>query len=249
MPDRLGLQFRSCRSSACRTFRERHSARRSGSRAWWRFGYGNVGYQLLELWIPRHRRGRPICRQWSSPDGWSRIDVAPSNVAGHDFQRRFDAGTDTALARLLENTGATTAWLEMTVSVPTPTLSVMNDPSVTAGSVVNLSNMVTILDPSNVGYQKLELWDSSGTSAGGQFVVNGVGQTGGHEIDVAPANVANTCSMWHIRRHRYAMALLVQNDGTNTGWEQFTVGAQAPTLSVSNDPAVVRDRQSVFPIC
>ena len=36
------------------------------------------------------------------------------------------------------------------------------------------------------------LWDSDGTVAGGQFVVNGAAQTGGHEIDVSPANVANT---------------------------------------------------------
>ena len=43
---------------------------------------------------------------------------------------------------------------------------------------------MTISDPDSVGYQKLELWDSNGTVAGGQFVVNGVPQTGGHEIDV-----------------------------------------------------------------
>ena len=58
--------------------------------------------------------------------------------------------------------------------------------------VIDLSDLVTITDPGFVGYQQLELWDSNGTLAGGQFVVNGMPQTGGHEIDVSPANVANT---------------------------------------------------------
>ena len=51
--------------------------------------------------------------------------------------------------------------------------------------------------------------------AGGEFVVNSVAQTGGHEIDVTPANVANTVfdagtaggsdTLW---------ARLLQDDGT-----------------------------------
>jgi hypothetical protein len=203
---------------------------------------GNVGYQLLELWdSDGTAAGGQFVVNGVAQTGGHEVDVAPGNVAGTVFNVGSVAGTDTLWARLLENTGGTTAWLEMTVSVPTPTLSVMNDSSVTTGSVVNLSDMVTILDPSNVGYEKLELWDSNGTSAGGQFIVNGVGQSGGHEIDVAPANVANTVfdvgtsgatdTLW---------ALLVQNDGTSTGWEQFSVGAQPPTLSVSNDPAATR---------
>ncbi len=56
------------------------------------------------------------------------------------------------------------------------------------------------------GYQKLELWDSNGTVAGGQFEVNGVAQTGGHEIDVTPANVANTVfDAGTLGRHRHAV--------------------------------------------
>ena len=64
--------------------------------------------------------------------------------------------------------------------------------SAIGGEVLDLSGLVTISDPGFVGYQQLELWDSKGTLAGGQFVVNGVAQSGGHEIDVSPANVANT---------------------------------------------------------
>jgi hypothetical protein len=94
----------------------------------------------------------------------------------------------------------------------------------TPGQVINLSSLGTISDPGGVSYQNLELWDSNGTAATGQFVVNGMAQTGGHEIDVTPANVANTVfdegtsgntdKLW---------ARLQQNDGTLTPWQQFSV--------------------------
>ena len=94
--------------------------------------------------------------------------------------------------------------------------------------MINLSSLVTISDPGNVGYQKLELWDSNGTVAGGQFVVNGVAQTGGHEIDVAPANVAGavfdagtaggTDTLW---------AQLLLNDGTLTAGSVYGDGSDA----------------------
>jgi hypothetical protein len=125
---------------------------------------------------------------------------------------------------LLENNGTLTGWQQFTVTVPSPTLAVHNDATATPGQVINLSSLVTISDPGGVSYQKLELWDSNGTAATGQFVVNGVGQTGGHEIDVTPANVANTVfdegtsgntdTLW---------AQLLLNNGTLTGWQQFTV--------------------------
>ena len=78
------------------------------------------------------------------------------------------------------------------MTVPSPTLSVTSVAGAIGGQVLDLSNLVTISDPGFVGYRQLELWDSNGTLAGGQFVVNGMPQTGGHEIDVSPANVANT---------------------------------------------------------
>ncbi len=108
--------------------------------------------------------------------------------------------------------------------MPTPTLSVSNNAGATKGQVINLSGLVTISDPGNVSYQTLELRDSAGTVAGGQFVVNGVAQTGNHEIDVTPANVANTVfdvgtsgvtdTLW---------ARLLQDNGALTAWQQFTV--------------------------
>ena len=86
------------------------------------------------------------------------------------------------------------------------------------GQVFNLSSLVTISDPGFVGYQQLELWDSDGTVAGGQVVVNGAAQTGGHEIDVSPANVANTVfDASTLGGPDVLWARLLQNNGTLTG--------------------------------
>ena len=114
--------------------------------------------------------------------------------------------------------------------------------------MINLSSLgVTISDPGNVGFTTLELWDDNGTVGGGQFVINGVAQTGAHEIDVTPANVANT--VFDVGTATTAgtdalFAQLQQNDGTVTGWKQFSVTVPAPTLAVHNfstaTPAQVR---------
>jgi len=202
----------------------------------------NVGYQLLELWDSKGTvAGGQFVVNGSAQTGGHEIDVAPGNVAGTVFDAGTNGGTDTLWARLLESDGTLTVWQKFTVSVPTPTLTVSNDPSATRGQAVGLSGMVTISDAGHVGYQKLELWDSNGTGARGQFVVNGVAQTGGHEIDVATANVAGTVfdvgttggtdTLW---------AQLLENDGTLTGWQQFSVTApvaRTPTIAVVSDAA------------
>ena len=167
--------------------------------------------------------------------GGHEIDVTPANVAGTVFDAGTSAGTDTLWARLQQDDGTLTGWQQFSVTVPTPTLTVHNDPTATGGQAVSLSTLVTIADPGAVSYQKLELWDSNGTVAGGQFVVNSVAQTSGHEIDVTPANVAGTVfdagtsagtdTLW---------ARLQQDDGTLTGWQQFSVTVPTPTLTVSN---------------
>jgi hypothetical protein len=140
------------------------------------------------------------------------------------FDAGSAAGTDTLWAQLIQDNGAASGWQKFTVTVPNPTLAVHNYTTATPGQTVALSNLVTISDPGNVGYRKLELWDSNGTAATGQFKINGVAQTGGHEIDVSPASVANvvfnegttgnTDTVW---------AQLMLNDGTVTGWQKFTV--------------------------
>ncbi len=92
------------------------------------------------------------------------------------------------------------------MAVPKPIMTVQSNPAATGGQQIALSSLVSIADPGHVGYQKLELWDSNGTVAGGEFVVNGVAQTAGHEIDVAPANVVNTVfDAGYRRRQRYAV--------------------------------------------
>jgi len=95
------------------------------------------------------------------------------------------------------------------------------------GQVISPSNLITITDPGNVGYQNLELWDSDGTAATGQFKINGVAQTGGHEIDVSQA-VVNTSGAVVFDEGTTGntdtlRARLLQNDGTLTPWQQFTL--------------------------
>jgi hypothetical protein len=101
---------------------------------------------------------------------------------------------------------------------------IIADPNRTRGQSVALSNLVTISDPDQVGFQKLELWDSNGTVAGGQFVLNGMPQSGGHEIGVLPANVANAVfDVGSTGASDTLWARLLQNDNTLTPWQQFTV--------------------------
>src|SRR6202012_2469363 len=100
-----------------------------------------------------------------------------------------------------------------------------------------LSLLVTVSDPGNVGYQKLQLWDSDGTVIGGEFLINGVAQTGGHAINVpAGANVVfdagtlgGTDTLW---------AQLVQDDGSLTGWKELPVTAPAARLPTPNVSSV-----------
>jgi hypothetical protein len=156
------------------------------------------------------------------------------------FEPGTQAGTDTLWAQLIQDNGSASGWQQFTVTVPNPTVAVHNFTTATPGQTIALSNLVTISDPGNVGYQKLELWDSIGTPAGGQFVVNGVAQTGGHEIDVSPANVANTVFNEGTTGNTDTLwAQLMLNDGTVTGWQQFTVVDpvtidQGATLELTN---------------
>ena len=186
---------------------------------------GAVSYQKLELWDASGTvTGGQFVVNGVAQTGNHEIDVTPANAAGTVFDAGTSGGTDTLWARLLQNDSTLTDWQRFTVTVPTPTLSVSNYTTATPGQVINLSSLATISDPGAVSYQKLELWDSIGTAAGGQFVVNGVAQSGGHEIDVTPANVAgttfhegtsgNTDTLW---------ARLQQNDGSLTAWQQFSV--------------------------
>ncbi len=83
---------------------------------------------------------------------------------------------------------------------------------------------MTIADPGAVGIQKLELYDTNGTVTGGRFKINGVAQTGGHEIDVTSGNLGNTvfdAGTWG--GSDTLEARLLQDNGTLTAWQTFTV--------------------------
>jgi hypothetical protein len=132
----------------------------------------------------------------------------------------------------------------LAVKVSRPTLSVSNDAHATRGQHIALSRLVRISDPGNVGYTQLELFDSKGTVGGGHFVVNGVAQTGGHEIDVSPANVANTVFDAGTRGGTDTLwARLLQNNGQLSAWQRFLVTAPASASAsptASNDPTAAR---------
>jgi hypothetical protein len=151
---------------------------------------GSVGYRELELWdSDGTAAGGQFVINGVAQTGGHEIDVSQANVANTVFDAGTSGGTDTLWARLLQNNGTLTPWQEFAVTVPLPTLSVTSATEAIGGQAFNLSSLATIADPGFVGYQQLELWDSDGTAAGGQFVINGVAQTGGHQINVSPANV------------------------------------------------------------
>ena len=82
-----------------------------------------------------------------------------------------------------------------------------------------------------------------GTRRGGQFVVNGTPQTGGHEIDVTPGDVADTMfDVGTLGGTDHAVGAAPQQRPA-TGWQPFTVTAPAarlPTLTVHNDSSATR---------
>jgi hypothetical protein len=124
--------------------------------------------------------------------------------------------------------GGSTALFEVdTLTTPEPpTIAVSDDPTAMRGQVIPLSTLVAISDRFGLGFQKLELWDSHGTTFGGQFVVNGTPQTGGHEIDVSSADVANTVfDVGTLGGRDTLWARLLQNDGQQTTWQSFMVSA------------------------
>src|SRR5579883_1003203 len=204
-----------------------------------------VGYQTLELWDSNGNAGTgEFVVNGVAQSGGHEIDVSPADAANTVFDVGTAGGTDTLWARLLQDDGTLTSWQRLTVTAPKaspPTLSVTGSTSATSGQTFTLSSLVTISDPNNVGYQALELWDSSGTIGGGQFVINGMAQTGGHEIDVSPSNVSNvvfdagtmggTDTLW---------AQLLQYDGTMTGWEKFSVSEATPYLTFPGFNGVTR---------
>ena len=177
--------------------------------------------------------------------GGQEIILTPANFANTVYDVGTAGGTDTIYATLDVN-GTYSAWQQFTVTAPVvlpPTLSVTSDPNATRGQTLALSNLVTILNPDNASYTQLELEDAPGTVTGGQFVVNGVAQTGGQEVDLTPANVANT--VYDVGTAGGTVFLYAQLDvnGTLSGWQQLYVTAPLDAgrvvTPVSTDVSVI----------
>ncbi|WP_163163431.1 hypothetical protein, partial [Bradyrhizobium uaiense] len=197
----------------------------------------NATYQL-QLWDSNGTvaGGEFLINGVAQPAGQAINVPSGANVV---FDAGTSAGTDTLWAQLIQN-GTASGWKQFTVSVPSPTLNVSSLPSATAGAQIALSSLVNVSNPSNATYQ-LQLWDSNGTVAGGEFLINGVAQPAGQAINVpSGANVvfdagtsAGTDTLW---------AQLIQN-GTASGWKQFAVSVPAPTLNVSSLPSATAGAQ------
>ncbi len=205
----------------------------------------SVGYQKLELWEGAGTSGAGQFVVNGAPQtSGHEIDLTPANVGSTVFDARTVGGTDSLWAQLQRNDGSLTGWQPFSVTVANPTLSVTSSTTATHSQAIGLGNLVSIVDTGHVGFQKLELWDSNGTPGGGQLVVNGTAQTGGHEIDIAPANVANTVfDVGTLGGTDTLWAQLLQNDGTVTGWKQFAVTApkvSPPTISVTSNGSATR---------
>ncbi len=196
---------------------------------------GHVSYQKLELWDSNGTvAGGEFVVNGVAQTAGHEIDVAPANVANTVFDAGTAGGSDLLWAQLILNDGTLSGWQQFSVTVAKPAMTVQSDPGATGGQQIALSNLVSIADPGHVGYQKLELWDSNGTVAGGEFVVNGVAQTAGHEIDVAPANVANTVfDAGTAGGSDLLWAQLMLNDRSLSGWQAFTVSVPKPAGQVA----------------
>jgi hypothetical protein len=206
---------------------------------------GNVGYQGLQLWDSAGTvAGGEFQINGVPQPANAAINVSPANIADTVFDARTSAGTDILWARLLQANGTLTPWQQFTVNVPVPAVSVTSDNNATAGQAIALSNLVTISDPGNVGYQDLQLWDSAGTVAGGEFQINGVAQAANIAINISPANVANTMfDAGTSAGTDILWARLEENNGTFTPWQQFSVKTPSPTLTVHNYSGATPDQQ------
>ena len=120
--------------------------------------------------------------------------------------------------------------------MPQPTLNVTSIGSAIGGEVLDLSSLITATDPGFVGYQQLELWDFNGTA--GRWSVCGQGS------DAEPADTRST-SRRPMRRTQCLTlanredtdtlwARLLENDGSLTPWQPFSVTVPQPTLNVTS---------------
>jgi len=150
------------------------------------------------------------------------------SASGQYWQTTFEVSLATLLA------AGDTITADNIVHVTPPSLSVNVTVSAMRGQTLTLASLLAITDASNIGYQKLELWDQNGTASGGQFWINGVAQTGGHQIDVTAANLGSVTYKAGTSGGADALwAQLLENDGTQTGWQRIDVSTLDHTPVVS----------------
>jgi hypothetical protein len=179
----------------------------------------NASYQL-QLWDSHGTAtGGEFLVNGVAQKANSAISVpAGANVV---FDTGTGAGTDTLWARVVGSNGSTSSWEEFSVTVPAPTLTVQNDPNATPNEQIPLSTLVSVTDPSNASYQ-LQLWDSNGTAASGEFLINGVAQSANHAIDV-PAGADVVFESASTGESDTLWARLIQANGTSSTWQEFVV--------------------------
>jgi hypothetical protein len=116
---------------------------------------------------------------WSSPQLAQPLQILTLPAGVHSLQVSLldDNGNPATNSFTFYVTFATLGTFSGGVTSPPeqpPTLTVSEAAAIIAQSI-------SVSDPDGAGYQTLELWDSDGTTAGGQFIINGVAQSGGHE--------------------------------------------------------------------
>ena len=112
----------------------------------------------------------------------------------------------------------------------------------TKNQQVNLTGTGGLLSiAQGANYQQMQLYDSAGTTNGGQFFIGNAAQAGNQIISVFPSQVASTT--FHVGAAGGNDTLYVrtiQNDGSATAWQSFVVSApvdQGPIASASNRSA------------
>jgi hypothetical protein len=108
------------------------------------------------------------------------------------------------------------------------------DTATTKDGQLQLSNLLTTAQGST--YKQIQLWDSVGGSGGG-FVVNGVQQSAGQEVDITQTQLASTSFKVGTAGGTDKLWVRVeQNDGSLTPWQSFTVTAPVDRAPIESAP-------------
>lgn len=157
------------------------------------------------------------------------IDVTPAQLTNTSFQT--GSGSDDLWVRAYDGT-AWGAWKEFHVNAPIDHAPVASASDVTAthGQNIAASSLFTVSDADSDAITNYQFWDSTADPASGHFVVGGVAQPTGQNIDVSAAQLANTS----FQSGSGSDDLWVRAfDGmTWSNWKEFHVNAPADNLPI-----------------